>query len=203
MGLKKIATLASWLETPFLALLLLWQVIRVMPSVAHNPSNLALLISDALPLGLVLFRRPAQSMTHSGADWLVAFAATGAPLLMSPGSAPLIAPAAGGLMMIAGVLLNVYGKACLARSFGLVAANRGVKRLGPYRVVRHPIYSGNALVQIGFVLLNPTLVNWLLCAAGLWLQVIRLKAEERLLGEDPVYAAYMLDVPYRLAPGVF
>ena len=35
------------------------------------------------------------------------------------------------------------------------------------------------------------------------LQVIRLQAEEKLLGQDPVYAEYMTKVPYRLAPGLY
>jgi len=42
-----------------------------------------------------------------------------------------------------------------------------------------------------------------LCLAGLALQVIRLQAEEKLLGQDPVYAEYMAKVPYRLAPGLY
>ena len=108
-----------------------------------------------------------------------------------------------GVLMVLGLLINLYGKACLARSFGLVAANRGVRLSGPYRVVRHPIYAGNAVTQIAFVLVNPTLANLALCLAGLTLQVIRLQAEEKLLGQDPVYAEYMARVPYRLAPGLY
>jgi protein-S-isoprenylcysteine O-methyltransferase Ste14 len=104
---------------------------------------------------------------------------------------------------VLGLLVNLYGKACLARSFGIVAANRGVKRFGPYRVVRHPIYAGNAITQIGFLLGNPTPFNLALCLAGITLQVIRLQAEEKLLGQDPVYAEYMAKVPYRLAPGLY
>jgi hypothetical protein len=197
------ATLTGFAEVSCLLLMLAWQASRILPTAAHRPANLALLISDALPVALILFRRPAERISHSGADWLVAYAGTLAPILMAPGGEPLANPALCGVLMVAGVMINVYGKACLARSFGLVAANRGVQRLGPYRVVRHPIYAGNALTQIGFVLMYPTVFNIALCAAALSLQVIRLKAEERLLGEDPVYAEYMAKVPYRLAPGVF
>ncbi len=106
-------------------------------------------------------------------------------------------------LMVFGLVLNLYGKLSLARSFGLVAANRGIQRLGPYRVIRHPIYAGAAVTQIGFLLANPTGFNVVLCLAAMTLQVIRLKAEEKLLGQDPVYARYMTEVPYRLAPGVF
>jgi protein-S-isoprenylcysteine O-methyltransferase Ste14 len=199
----KIATVVAVAETAFLAALLTWQAVRLAPAIRHDPSNLALLISDALPLVLVLVRRPAQALTQSVADWFSAYAAAAAPILLTPGGHALIDPRICGALMILGLFVNLYGKACLARSFGIVAANRGVRRSGPYRVVRHPIYAGNALTQIGFVLGNLTPFNLALCVAGLALQVIRLQAEEKLLGQDPIYAEYMAQVPYRLAPGLY
>jgi protein-S-isoprenylcysteine O-methyltransferase Ste14 len=198
-----IATVIACAETTFLGALLAWQAVRLWPAIHHDPANLALLISDGLPVLLVLVRRPAQAVTLDLADWLSAAAAAAAPTLLSPGGHPLVDPRLCGALMVLGLLLNLYGKASLARSFGLVAANRGIKRLGPYRIIRHPIYAGAAITQIGFLLANPTAFNLALCAAAMTLQVIRLKAEEKLLGQDPVYAQYMAEVPYRLAPGVF
>jgi protein-S-isoprenylcysteine O-methyltransferase Ste14 len=189
----KTATIVAIAETAFLAAMLTWQAVRLAPAIRHDPTNLALLISDALPLALVLVRRPAQAITQSAADWI----------LLTPGGHPLIDPRICGGLMVLGLLINLYGKACLARSFGLVAANRGVRLSGPYRVVRHPIYAGNAVTQIGFLLGNPTMFNLALCLAGLALQVIRLQAEEKLLGQDPIYVEYMAKVPYRLAPGLY
>jgi protein-S-isoprenylcysteine O-methyltransferase Ste14 len=199
----KLATVVAIAETAFLAALLVWQAFRLAPAIRHDPSNLSLLISDALPLALVLVRRPAQAITQSAADWLTAYFGALAPILLTPGGHPLVDPRICAVLMILGLFINLYGKACLARSFGLVAANRGVRRSGPYRVIRHPIYAGNGLTQIGFVLGNPTAFNLALCLAGLALQVIRIKAEENLLGQDPVYAEYKAKVPYRLAPGLY
>jgi protein-S-isoprenylcysteine O-methyltransferase Ste14 len=199
----KFATAVAIAETAFLAAMLAWQAFRLAPAIRHDPSNLCLLIADALPVALVLVRRPAKAISQTAADWFTAYAAALAPILLTPGGHALIDPRFCGGLMVLGLLINLYGKVCLARSFGLVAANRGVRRSGPYRVVRHPIYAGNALTQIGFVLGNPTGFNLALCLAGLALQVIRLQAEEKLLGEDPVYAEYMAKVPYRLAPGVY
>jgi protein-S-isoprenylcysteine O-methyltransferase Ste14 len=203
MAKIKFTTFVAIAETAFLGALLAWQAFRLAPAIERDPSNLALLISDALPVVLVLIRRPAQAVTQSPADWFTAYVGAAAPILLTPGGHALVDPRICGAMMILGLLINLYGKACLARSFGLVAANRGVRRSGPYRVIRHPIYAGNALTQIGFVLGNPTLVNLALCVAGLSLQVIRIQAEEKLLGQDPVYAEYMAKVPYRLAPGLY
>jgi protein-S-isoprenylcysteine O-methyltransferase Ste14 len=203
MAKIKFTTFVAIAETVFLSAMLIWQAFRLAPAIEHDPSNLALLISDALPVVLVLVRRPAQAVTQSPADWLTAYVGAAAPILLTPGGHALIDPRICGAMMVLGLFINLYGKACLARSFGLVAANRGVRLSGPYRVIRHPIYAGNAVTQIGFLLGNPTLPNLALCAAGLTLQVIRIQAEERLLGQDPVYAEYMTRVPYRLAPGVY
>lgn len=203
MAKISLSTVAAFADTGFLAALLAWQAYRITPTLGHNPSNLALLISDGLPLALVLVRRPAQAVTRNAADWATAYVAAAAPILLGPGGHPLVDPRLCGALMILGLLLNVYGKICLARSFGLVAANRGVQRSGPYRVIRHPIYAGNAITQLGFLLANPTAANLLLCLAGMSLQLIRLQAEEKLLGQDPIYAEYMAKVPYRLAPGLY
>ena len=203
MAKISISTVVGYVETTFLTALLCWQASRLWPAIGHDPTNIALLISDALPVALVLFRRPAQAVTPHPVDWVTAYGATLAPLLLAPGGEAIGDARLCGALMVLGLLINVYGKISLARSFGLVAANRGVQRFGPYRFIRHPIYAGNALTQLGFVLLNPTGFNIALCFAGLSLQVIRMKAEEALLGQDPVYARYMTEVPYRLAPGVF
>ena len=203
MAKLPIATLVSYIETAFLTALLAWQASRLWPAIGHDPTNIALLVSDALPVVLVLFGRRAQAVTQKPIDWITAYGATLAPILLAPGGEPIANTQLCGALMVLGLILSLYGKLSLARSFGLVAANRGVHRLGPYRVVRHPIYAAYLVTQLGFVLINPTFNNIALVAAGLALQVIRLKAEEDLLGQDPVYASYMTKVPYRLAPGVF
>src|SRR5438093_1166549 len=84
--------------------------------------------------------------------------------------------------------------------FGLAAANRGVKRAGPYRLLRHPMYAGYALTQIAFLLLNPGLWNLAVYALSWGVQVLRIRAEERVLLEDPAYRAYAGEVRYRLLP---
>jgi protein-S-isoprenylcysteine O-methyltransferase Ste14 len=91
----------------------------------------------------------------------------------------------------------------LGRSFGIVPANRGVKRHGLYRIVRHPIYASELIFHLGYLLGNISGRNLglvILVAAG---QVYRLLAEERLLREDPAYRDYVKAVRYRLVPGIF
>ena len=73
---------------------------------------------------------------------------------------------------------------------------------GPYRVVRHPIYSALFLAELCVVLENFSWVNLLLSLVFLALFVIKTLMEERFLAEDPAYAAYMGEVKYRWIPGV-
>jgi protein-S-isoprenylcysteine O-methyltransferase Ste14 len=91
----------------------------------------------------------------------------------------------------------------LRRSFGLAAANRGVVRGGPYRVVRHPIYLGYLCAHLGFLLNNPTWWNAGVYAVATAFQIYRILAEERVLGADPAYAEFRKQVRWRLAPGLF
>jgi protein-S-isoprenylcysteine O-methyltransferase Ste14 len=75
---------------------------------------------------------------------------------------------------------------------------------GPYRFVRHPIYSGVLLMMAGTVALwdNRIAVVWFAMAfAGVW---VKLRREERLLREflPEAYARYRARVRWALIPGV-
>jgi protein-S-isoprenylcysteine O-methyltransferase Ste14 len=69
--------------------------------------------------------------------------------------------------------------------------------------VRHPMYAGYLFVHIGIFALMPSAMNLVIYALGWWAQILRLLAEEALLGRDDAYAAYMGKVRWRLVPGVF
>lgn len=106
-------------------------------------------------------------------------------------------------LQAAGVLFSIWAKCSLRRSFGILPANRGVVRGGPYRFIRHPIYFGYFVRDSGFLLANFGLQN-LLIVAGHWsLQVGRIVREERLLTKDQTYRQYMERVRYRLIAGLY
>ena len=135
---------------------------------------------------------------------LLGWCGTLAPLFVRP--ADLVPPpylwvgvAAQGI----GNILAVMGICDLGRSFGIVAAHRGIKIGGLYRYLRHPIYAAYLLAFGGFVLAHPSVFNSLVLLVWAIIQIARIHAEERMLGEDPTYCAYRRAVRYRLVPGLW
>ncbi|MBC6981582.1 isoprenylcysteine carboxylmethyltransferase family protein [Caulobacter sp. 17J80-11] len=178
-------------------------VMRILAVVQHNPYNVVLLLSEAIVLGLLLVRRPADQLSLRPLDWIIAFGGTAAPMLAAPADGALIPQFTGLVVMIYGLVVSMAAQIALRRSFGVVAANRGVRIGGPYRFVRHPMYVGYFIINAGFLLLNPSAWNLAMFGVGAALQVMRILAEERVLGEDPAYRAYAASVPYRLVPKLF
>jgi protein-S-isoprenylcysteine O-methyltransferase Ste14 len=166
--------------------------------------DLMLLVGEGLVVVFFLIRRRTSDISRSPFEWFLAAAATWVPLVVVPGGKDAaILPHVAVLVMLVGVLVQFAAKLTLARSFGMVPANRGLKTSGPYRVVRHPMYGGYFLMQMGFLALNPTWWNAAAYAVCWTLQTRRLLAEERFLGRDPSYREYQTRVAYRVLPGVF
>jgi protein-S-isoprenylcysteine O-methyltransferase Ste14 len=201
------ARLVNWLmdygERALLVMLYLLLVQRLLPSLKGQPANVLLLASESIVVSFVVFRRRTANVTQSPFDWLVALGGTICPLLMQSGGHQLGPPALSATLMLVGICIHVGAKLSLRRSFGMAAANRGVKIGGLYRLVRHPMYLGYAVTWIGFLLTNPIPINLALvgCAGGM--QVMRILAEERLLSLDETYRAFMARVRFRVLPGVF
>jgi protein-S-isoprenylcysteine O-methyltransferase Ste14 len=181
-----------------------WLVIRLWPGEfsASNWYPVLLLLSEGMVVALLLIRRPTDRISTRGLDWLLAGGGTFIVLLVGQGGAPLHGPL-GAVLMLVGLVIHVGAKLSLFRSFGVVAANRGVKAGGFYRLVRHPMYAGYMLTHVGFMLVAPSLWNLAVYAAAWAFLVARIYAEERVLSEDPKYLELKARVRYRLLPGVF
>jgi protein-S-isoprenylcysteine O-methyltransferase Ste14 len=193
----------DWVEKTVILVLFFGLLSRIGATLSQHPFNVLLLVSDGIVVVMMVLRRRTEAVSQLPMDWLLALAATAAPLMAMGGGHALVSDPVGYSMMACGLFLSLYAKAALWRSFGLVAANRGVKSSGPYRFVRHPMYLGYAITQVGFVLLNPVWPNIALYGSAFVLQIMRLRAEEGLLSQDPAYAAYMTCTRFRLVPGLF
>lgn len=121
---------------------------------------------------------------------------------LAPG-ASLAPELVGAGLQVAGIVWQIYAKASLRLSFGILPANRGIVSHGAYRFVRHPIYLGYFIADVGFLLTNFGMQN-LLVYAGLYaLQAVRISREEALLSDDAQYRKYREKVRFRALPGVY
>lgn len=166
--------------------------------------GLGLVLDQALLAALFLVRRPARRVTAAPLDWLLALGGTWLVLALRPGGQPLfgldLPYLALQIVALAGTLLAL---GVLGRSFGVVAADRGVKTGGPYAFVRHPVYLTYLVGQIGYLLQCPTVWNLAVILLATACQLGRIRAEERLLRADPAYAAYAERVRFRLLPYLY
>ncbi len=85
----------------------------------------------------------------------------------------------------------------------LQESHRVVDR-GPYRIVRHPIYSMACLMHAGTALAFSIWWNWIACGLVIMAYVLKTAGEDAYLASNLAgYAAYKQRVRYRLLPGLW
>jgi protein-S-isoprenylcysteine O-methyltransferase Ste14 len=189
-------------ERGFVLLLMLLFMIRIAPAIGSGACNILIAVSEGLSAILILTRRPG-AVAGTPYAWLISIGGTCAPLLVAPGGLRLVAGTAPLVLMAIGLAFSISAKLFLRRSFGILPANRGVRRGGPYRIVRHPMYAGYALTHLGFVASSFELRNLAAYAICWTAMILRIRAEEAFLTNDPAYHAYRGGVRYRLVPGIW
>jgi len=107
---------------------------------------------------------------------------------------------AGLILVTAAAYLSLASLLALRRSFGVRPALRSLVTEGPYRFVRHPIYLSYVIADIGYCLQEWNVGTVLLVFMGWGALVYRMRAEERVLSQDPGWQAYVTSVPRRLLP---
>jgi protein-S-isoprenylcysteine O-methyltransferase Ste14 len=170
----------------------------------HRPVGLGATALELLIATLFFVRSNPWVVSRSPLAWTSAAIGTFGMLAARPafhtvGSLELLYSS----LQIAGVLLAASAVITLGRSFGIVAANRGIRTGGPYRFVRHPLYSAYILTETGYLLENPSLRNWCLFGVVMAFQAVRIVEEERTLAADPAYREYRLRVRSRIVPYLF
>jgi protein-S-isoprenylcysteine O-methyltransferase Ste14 len=105
-------------------------------------------------------------------------------------------------VQVVGLLLWAWSFSKLARSYGIVPADRGLVTGGAYAIVRHPLYSAYVVGGIGYLMQSLSVRNAVVEMIAVSWQLVRIRAEERHL-ESPAYAAYRARVPWRLCPGLW
>jgi protein-S-isoprenylcysteine O-methyltransferase Ste14 len=167
-------------------------------------TGLLLLVSEALVVVLIVFRRPALHVDRSMlARVVTALSMLGPPLLRVGAEPALLPDVITAAVSSIGLTLVIMAKLTLGRSFGLVPANRGVVDGGPYGLMRHPIYTGYVITHLAFLAAHPSTMNIGLIVAADSALVFRALLEERMLLGDERYRSYCARVGWHLVPGIF
>ena len=170
--------------------------------VAPRLSLVLIVLVETLIACFILVRRSTKEASRSPWDWTLTVAGTLAPFLLRPTWA-MNDLTGGELVQVGGILLATAAAASLNRSIGLVPAYREVKTRGVYRLIRHPLYCGYTIGNIGYLVSNFTAWNTLVVVGAFALQVLRIESEERYLSGYPDYRAYQARTPWRLLPFLY
>lgn len=166
-----------------------------------SSAQLIYLFDQFIIILFLVVRRATDNISLRLNDWLIGYAGTFTALLQGPTSgSPVFASTVILCLMVVGMIIHVTAKLTLRRSFGVVAANRGIKVNGAYQIVRHPMYLGYIISQTGFVLSGPTAWNMVVYLATVALLILRIEAEEQFLKRDAAYAGA---AGSKLVPGIY
>lgn len=83
-------------------------------------------------------------------------------------------------LSIAGFLIVAFATLELGTSIGIAPANRGAVNSGIYRYIKHPMYLGYVISEVGLVLLNP--VNIIIFVISIALYAFRARSENKIFG---------------------
>ena len=166
-------------------------------------TNVFFAIEQGLLVGVFLMRRRTDTTSTRPWDWFVATIGGWLALAMRPHESGGLLETYGTALQVLGLSCVIVGFATIGKSFGVVAANRGLKVGGPYRFVRHPIYMSHSITLIGLTLANLWWYNAAVLITVTIFQVFRMQAEERVLAATSDYDAYRGRVRWRLLPGVY
>ena len=169
-------------------------------------------------VGALMTRQTARRQTTSSRLWQTGIVALGAWLLFGSGTGiawmdvpafpmkPMVA-ITGVALTLAGVAFAIWARVTLGSNWsGVVTVKQGhtLIRRGPYRIVRHPIYTGILFGLAGTALTRASVHSLLalpVVAFGFWLKSLM---EERFMVEQfgEAYLQYRHEVP-ALVPFVF
>jgi protein-S-isoprenylcysteine O-methyltransferase Ste14 len=167
-------------------------------------TGLLLVVGESLVVVLTIMRRRAVAVDRSAAAAILTTLSLVGPILLRPdGQRPLASDQMTAMLSGIGLVLVVFGKMTLGRSFGVVPANRGIVVRGPYAFVRHPIYTGYLITHMAFLMAHPVPWNLTIVLVGDAALIFRALMEERVLSADAAYRTYCQRVGWHLVPRVF
>lgn len=139
-----------------------------------------LIVRDLAASWYLITRRQCIEKNNSRSLEILAYISSASPFIYLNSSHSL--PNSGlisSILAIVGFTISTLALFDLGVSFGVSPANRGVVRTGLYRYIRHPMYSGYAISELGFIFLNPS--NFLIFCISMSLYFLRARYESKIL----------------------
>jgi protein-S-isoprenylcysteine O-methyltransferase Ste14 len=165
--------------------------------------GLVFVVQQVWVAAIFISRRAPRTVSRRPLDWIAAYAGWFTSFLVRPdGYHAAWSVAAGFWVQIAGLALWAWAFSKLARSYGIVAADRGLVTSGPYAIVRHPLYSAYIIGGLGYLMQSTSIRNLVVEGVAVAWQLVRIAAEERHLA-GPDYAVYRARARWRLCPGLW
>jgi protein-S-isoprenylcysteine O-methyltransferase Ste14 len=119
------------------------------------------------------------------------------------GSAAQLAVLGSDALLVTGTAWSVWAMRSLGRNLSVLAQARGLAERGPYRWVRHPLYTGELVSALGLAIAAGTLAAALTWVILCLLQAYRAVREEQVLVRAlPEYPNYRSRTA-ALLPGLF
>lgn len=136
---------------------------------------------DLAAVFFLLTRKKIVSKTRFELDDLVAYVSCAMPFFYFSSEYPIntIALLIVDILSILGFGVATVALFELGSSFGVTPANRGVITTGIYRYLKHPMYAGYILAEVGFIMINH--LNVALFAFSVALYLVRGRAETATL----------------------
>jgi protein-S-isoprenylcysteine O-methyltransferase Ste14 len=156
--------------------------------------SVLLAVQAGMAAFLLVFHRSARKSGRwyqSLQAWVCAFL----PFLFEGGETPFAV-----WLILPGLALSLWALVVLGRSFAISPDDRGLVENGPYRYLRHPMYTGEMMSFLGLCLAHLSVRNLWIMAAIVALIVARIYAEESVVAG---YEEYKKKTQWRMIPYVW
>lgn len=166
--------------------------------------EIAFAVQNVVFLTVILIRRPHQSIDTNLFNQIIALVAffSGLAFMGQPPTGGQIALTISEGITCCALVFSALCLATLGRSFGILIALRKVQTGGVYRLVRHPMYAGDILLRVGYIVSHFNWLTSILFVLSSACYIYRAFLEERFLRRTPEYQEYMRIVKYRFIPFV-
>ncbi len=103
----------------------------------------------------------------------------------------------GTVLTTIGFIISIVAVFHLRHSFAIFVEARGLVTKGSYNWVRHPLYLGYIILNLGISIIIPRFLYFVVSGLLIWVTVYRaILEEQKIIATYPEYKDYMAQVPF-------